>query len=93
MALTNPQIAHINNLAEIARVLEAKYTLMELMNYQWAGVPNFDADITQAEIDAIPQFFEQNLEVADLQEINYIVANLLPLVAARLAQVVKVARL
>lgn len=93
MALTNQQLDHISNLANLARVFEENYTKMVLLNYEWNGVPDFDTDITQGEIDAVPSLAARNLEVSDLTELNYIVSNLMVLVGDRLARVVKVAKL
>lgn len=93
MALSNQQLDHISNLANLAQLFEQNYTKMVLLNYEWAGVPDYATDITQGEIDAVPSLFARNLEVSDLAELNYIVANLLPLIADRLARVVKVAKL
>lgn len=93
MALTSAQIDHISNLASIAEKFKQMYPDLILLNDEWAGVPDFDTLITQPEIDAIPQLLEANITMNDLTEVNYIVANLLPFITGRLAQVVRLAKI
>lgn len=78
--LTAKQQDHISRLGQLAQLFVDIRNDLHLQNYEWNGAPNFDADITQDEIDAIPSFAAAGLTLADVTEANYICAVLLPLI-------------
>lgn len=93
MALTSAQQDHIANLANVAKKFKEMYPELVLLNDEWNGTPDFDTNITQPEIDAIPSLLEANITTTDLTEVNYIVSVLLPYIGDRLAQVVRLAKI
>lgn len=82
MALSSLEQNHISRLGMLANFLNQNFMTFVLNNYQWLGVPDFDATITQEEIDAIPSLFEAGVTVSDLNEMNYLSAQIMNMLDA-----------
>lgn len=90
--LTPEQLNHISRIGRLMRLLAQEYLDIVLNNDQWNGGANMKG-ITQEDIDTIPSFDAIDLNYDDINECDYINAQLLNLLTSRIGHVVKMANL
>lgn len=61
----------INDTQNEAAILLAQFGILAQLDTLWNGVPDFDAQLTQAEIDSNPVLLEAGLTVAQITDAVY----------------------
>lgn len=83
-SLTAKQQDHLSYLAKFAQLMIDERNGIFIRNYEWAGIPNFDATITQEALDAFTAEFPTSplagLQLADILEVEYVGGQLLALI-------------
>lgn len=96
MVLTAQQQDHLSFLAKFAQLMLDERNGIFIRNYEWAGVPNFDALITQEALDAFtaehPNSPIANFKLADIIEVEYVGGQLLALIENKFPQLYAVAQ-
>jgi hypothetical protein len=74
----------ISNVAKECRANLEEYGDLAQLNVLWAGSPDYDARITQAEIDSVPMFHDMQLTTAQLADAAYALEQIRGIITAAL---------
>jgi len=89
-----PQQNMISNTGKAASIaLEQLFPLVQQIKTLYSGTPNWDALITQAEIDSVPSFQAAGLTKADLNDAIYCLGQMNIEVTTRLTAIIMLANL
>lgn len=77
MAMSSAHQNFVSETAARCRVLLAEYGELSQLNVLWAGTPNYDALITQEEIDSVPSFQGAGLTTQNLADAEFALATIL----------------
>lgn len=66
----------VSQTAYRAKIMLDQYGPLSQLNVLWAGAPNYDALITQAEIDSVPSFAGAGLTTQTLADAEFALATI-----------------
>jgi hypothetical protein len=93
MALSVPQQQFVKDTGRASQIVLDIYGLLTQLDVLWAGTPNYDALITQGEIDATPALAGQGLTATTLGDAEFALASIKTTVTNALPALTVVARL
>lgn len=69
------------------------YGELQQLNTLWAGVPDYDAEITQGEIDTVPSFLDAELAYQTLADAEFALASIMTTITNALPALTEIAAL
>lgn len=89
-------VAHQNFISRTSytskRLLEL-YGELQQLNVLWAGSPNYDAEITQQDIDSVPSFADAELTYQTLADAEFALATIMGNITSALPALAEMAAL
>lgn len=91
MALTAAESNFISNSSNVAKVLLDQYGMLVQLDVLWAGSPNYDTTITQADLDSVASF--SGLTTTTLGDAEFALAGIKTAIGNALAALTELANL
>lgn len=93
MALSQVHQDFISRDSQLAKQLLALYGQLQTQNTLYAGTPNYDAEITQANIDTIPAFLDAELTTTTIADARFAMATIMTTITNALPALAEMAAL
>lgn len=93
MAMSTVHQNFISRTSYTSKRLLELYGELQQLNTLWAGSPDYDAEITQADIDSVPSFADAELTTAVLGDAEFALATIMGTITSALPALVEVAAL
>ncbi len=81
---TQTKINFVNKSAIAAQALLDLYGDLSQLNTLWAGTPDYQHGIVQADLNSVPAFADCGLTVAQLTEVEYAIGQIVGLLSSKL---------
>lgn len=79
--------------AKLAKALVELLGPLQVQNTLYAGSPNYDEEITQAEIDTVPSFLESELTTQTIADARFAMATIMNTIVNALPSLTEMSRL